>query len=323
MSTEPAIEIDSLSKVYRDGWFRKRVDALKGVSFQVSRGEVFGLLGPNGAGKTTAIKILLGIVRKSEGTAKMLGLAAGNRLGRRQVGYLPENLLIPRHHTAYTALEYYGNLSGLPNHVIRERRDMLLEMVGLREWSRVSVKKYSKGMLQRLGIAQALLHEPELLILDEPTDGLDPVGRRQVRDLLGRLREEGKTVFLNSHLLQEVEMVCDRVAILDKGELKYEGTVDEITRRQQQTGARFEYQFDLVGDGHFVREVFKDRSVTSWQPVAANRAHVRARFADQADVDRCIDRLRSGGISIVGLAQHRVTLEDAFLGLLDDEEEAS
>ncbi len=228
-SDDSAIDIQALRKVYREGLFGRSVSALRGVSFHVNRGEIFGLLGPNGAGKTTLIKVLLGIVRKSAGEARLLGRPAGDRLGRRQVGYLPESHRIPAHHTGNTALEYYGALSGLSSSQIRRRRPELLRTVGLAEWGRAPVKSFSKGMLQRLGLAQALMHDPEMLILDEPTDGVDPVGRKEMRTLLQRLKAEGKTIFINSHLLQEIELVCDRVVILVRGEVQRAGAIQELT----------------------------------------------------------------------------------------------
>ena len=226
-------------KTYVEGFFRrKRQPALKGVSLRVERGEIFGLLGGNGAGKTTFIKTLLGIIRKTAGEARLLGFPAGDRRGRKLVGYLPENLRVPRHLTGYTALEYYGNLSNVPTRSIRQRRGPLLEKVGLAERAKDPVRTYSKGMLQRLGLAQAMLHDPELFILDEPTDGLDPLARSQVRGYLTELKRQGKTIFLNSHILQEVELICDRVAILDKGVLRRVANVAEITSgRGQSHGA--------------------------------------------------------------------------------------
>ncbi len=221
---EPAVWVRDLEKTYRDGWFsRDDVRALAGVSFRVARGEIFGLLGPNGAGKTTLIKILLGIVQRTGGEASLLGGAAGDRRSRRRVGYLPENNRVPRHHTGFTALEYFGGLSGLSPREVRRRRGDLLKLVGLENWGDVGVRKYSKGMQQRLGLAQALLHDPELLILDEPTDGVDPVGRSEMRSLLVELKQAGKTIFLNSHHLQEIELVCDRVVILQRGLVRREG----------------------------------------------------------------------------------------------------
>lgn len=222
--------VDSLRKVYRGGrwWRRSDIHALQGVSLSACRGQVFGLLGPNGAGKTTLIKILLGVIRSSGGRASLFGLPAGSTPARRRVGYLPESLRVDRHHTARSALSFYGRLSGLDSKAIRDRSDELLELVGLSTRDRESVKRFSKGMLQRLGLAQALMHDPDLLVLDEPTDGLDPVGRQEVRKVIERLRAAGKTIFLNSHILHEVELVCTHLAIMAHGEVLASGSLDEL-----------------------------------------------------------------------------------------------
>jgi ABC-2 type transport system ATP-binding protein len=312
MDSTPAIEINSLTKTYRDGLFgRRRVQALKGVSFRVDRGVIFGLLGPNGAGKTTLIKILLGIVRRSGGLATLLGRPAGDRVGRRAVGYLPENHRIPRHHTGNSALEYYGSLSGMSGHDIRGRRPELLKQVGLADWGKSSVKNYSKGMQQRLGLAQALLHDPILLILDEPTDGVDPVGRSEMRSVLQRLKEQGKTIFINSHLLQEVELVCDRVAILVQGELKREGRIDEITERKES-----EWELTLAGSEEAIQLAFGSHAFSLAPPSADSQFHVTTRLANQQAVDKCVDELRRRGVSILSLGRRRDTLEEAFLGIV-------
>jgi ABC-2 type transport system ATP-binding protein len=309
---DSVIDIQALRKTYRDGLLgRRRVEALKGVSFRVERGTIFGLLGPNGAGKTTLIKVLLGIVHKTGGAAALLGQPAGDRRGRRSVGYLPENHRIPRHHTANSALEYYGSLSGMPAGEIRSRRPELLELVGLKDWGRSSVRKFSKGMLQRLGLAQALMHNPELLILDEPTDGVDPVGRSEMRGLLQRLKSEGKTIFINSHLLQEIELVCDRVGILVQGELRREGLVAEITRRRET-----EIELSLVGSEAAIREALGLQQIASMKPLGENRFRIVLQLPDQAAVDQSIDGLRAGGISIEELVRRRDTLEEAFLDIV-------
>ena len=321
MHDPPVIEVDSLSKVYRDGWLRRRrLEALRGLTLAVRPGEVFGLLGPNGAGKTTFIKILLGIVRKSGGQAQLLGLPAGHRRSRRLVGFLPENLRIARHHSALTALDYYGKLNGLSARQVRQRGTDLLRLVGLDDRARDSVAKYSKGMLQRLGLAQALLHDPQLVFLDEPTDGLDPVGRAQVRGIMQQLKAQGKTVFLNSHLLQEVELVCDRVAILDKGALRYIGPVQEITSAGVGTllvgEAEADVILELTGEEPAIRAGLTGAVITSSQLAAPGVVRVTVKSLRQADVDRCLDRLRSQGVSIVGLSRVRRTLEDAFLAIV-------
>jgi ABC-2 type transport system ATP-binding protein len=314
MAAASVIEVQDLRKSYRSGLiFRRSHEALKGVSFSVQAGEVFGLLGPNGAGKTTMINVLLGIVRKNGGSATVMGHAAGRRASRKQIGYLPENLRIPRHLNANSALDYYGGLSGLSSREVRARRGALLERVGLADRARDSIKKYSKGMLQRLGLAQALLHEPDLLFLDEPTDGLDPVGRSQVRTMLQELKQAGKTVFLNSHLLQEVEMVCDRVAILDRGVLRGIGSVAEIASGEPK---RLEVTFDVIGSQQAVQQVVGKQDVSRCEELAEGQFRVVLRLADQSAIDQTVDGFRRQSVSIVGIARQRATLEEAFLNLL-------
>ncbi len=328
-----AIQVDSLHKTYSEGLvFRKKFEALKGISFEVKQGEIFGLLGPNGAGKTTFLKILLGIIRKSGGRATMLGYPAGSRQGRKLVGYLPEHLRVPMHMTGYTVLECYGNLSNVPNRVIRSKRDELLDLVGLTGWATQSVKKYSKGMLQRLGLAQALLHDPQLLVLDEPTDGLDPRARAEMRDIIRQLKKRGVTIFLNSHLLQEVEVVCERVAILDRGVMRYCGAVDQIGKfvneLAESTGASDGAGFqNMTGNAIEI-------TIAGQDPEAVNRCFegvkfeiksrsgsqfvVRATMDVQTEVDALIDRLRSEKISVINLVRPRVSLEDAFLQIVEE-----
>jgi ABC-2 type transport system ATP-binding protein len=329
VTDQPAIETRDLAKTYVEGLFRrKRQPALKGVSLRVERGEIFGLLGGNGAGKTTFIKTLLGIIRKSSGEARLLGFPAGDRRGRKLVGYLPENLRVPRHLTGYTALEYYGNLSNVPTREIRRRRGPLLEKVGLAERAKDPVRMYSKGMLQRLGLAQAILHDPELFILDEPTDGLDPLARSQVRGYLMELKRQGKTIFLNSHILQEVELICDRVAILDKGVLRRVANVAEITSGRGQIAAgvgngqphgeqeALELHLDLTGAEATIRQTLAGLPISNWQAFSASDFRVVTQVPTQSDVNGLIDRLRAAGVSIVGLSRRRVSLEDAYLEIV-------
>jgi ABC-2 type transport system ATP-binding protein len=330
---QPAIETANLSKTYVEGLVsRKRQPALREVTLRVERGEIFGLLGGNGAGKTTFIKILLGIIRRTSGDASLLGLPAGDRRGRQLVGYLPENLRVPRHLTGYTALEYYGNLSNVPTSVIRQRRGELLEKVGLAERARDPVRTYSKGMLQRLGLAQAMLHDPELFILDEPTDGLDPLARSQVRGYLVDLKRQGKTIFLNSHILQEVELVCDRVAILDQGVLKRVADVAEITTgrgaapsaggngQPSPKAEALELHLDLTGDEATIREMLADLPVSEWQLISETDHRVIVCVPNQFAVDALVDRLRARGISIVGLSRRRVSLEEAYLEIVGNQQ---
>lgn len=313
MNHAPAVDVRDLGKRYRDGLFgRRRIEALREVSLSVQRGEIFGLLGPNGAGKTTLIKVLLGIVRASRGEASLLGFPAGSRSGRKQVGYLPENHRIPRHHTGNSALAFFGSLSGLSRAETRRRRGDLLAAVGLAQWGRTPVRKYSKGMLQRLGLAQAMLHDPELLILDEPTDGVDPVGRSEMRAILVEQKTAGKTIFINSHLLQEVELVCDRVAILDRGSLLHVGPIAELT--SQPDG---EVRMTLSGDERAIRAALAESSPASVRPVGSDRLEVLLLDMDQTSLDRTVDRLRAASISLISMTRRSQTLEEAFLGILE------
>lgn len=321
-----AIDAHSLNKTYSEGLvFKKKLQALKDVSFSVSNGEVFGLLGPNGAGKTTFIKILLGIIRKSSGTATMLGQPAGSREGRRLVGYLPEHLRIPPHLTGYSALECYGNLSNVPKSVIVEKRDQLLNLVGLADRASDRCKKYSKGMLQKLGLAQTLLHEPKLLILDEPTDGLDPRARAEVRQIIRRLKDEGVTIFLNSHILQEVEMICDRVAILNRGELRYCGSVanigDFVKELAGVSQSGLVVDIEVAGDPESINAGFDGQSFEIVSRQDDQLFTVRVSTADQDAVDHLVDRLRAQQVSIHGMTRQQVSLEDAFLKIVSDQTE--
>jgi len=238
MQSDVVIETRNLTKVYRDFWGRQKVRALKALDLEVRRGEVFGLLGPNGSGKTTTVKLLLGLLFPTSGQALVFGRDATDVTKNERIGYLPEESYLYRFLNAEETLDFYGRLFNMPRAVRRQRAFDLIDLVGL-GWARKrQLKEYSKGMVRRIGLAQALINDPELILLDEPTTGLDPIGTREMKDLILRLRDEGKTVLMCSHLLADVQDVCDRIAILHQGELKELGRVDNLLKMKEITEVR-------------------------------------------------------------------------------------
>lgn len=229
-----AIEILGLEKTYMVGFWRKRPKrALQPLHLTVEHGEIFGFLGPNGAGKTTTLKMLMGLVFPTGGTARILDKEWTDPEVKAQIGFLPEQPYFYDYLTAHELLDYYGQLSGVPGKDRKPRIDEMLQRVGLTDIKGVQLRKFSKGMLQRVGIAQAILHNPKLVFLDEPMSGLDPLGRREVRDLILQLQQEGKTVFFSTHILSDAEALCDRVAIIHQGQLKVEGRVADLLEQHQ------------------------------------------------------------------------------------------
>jgi ABC-2 type transport system ATP-binding protein len=224
------IETRNLGKVYRDFWGRKKVAALKSLDIEVQKGEIFGLLGPNGSGKSTTIKLIQGLLFPTSGRAFVFGKEARDVTKNERIGYLPEESYLYKFLNAEETLDFYGRLFDMPAAVRKERSDQLIRMVGLNSARRRQLREYSKGMTRRIGLAQALINEPDLLILDEPTTGMDPIGSREMKDLIIRLRDEGKTILLCSHQLADVQDVCDRVAILHQGELRELGRVEELLK---------------------------------------------------------------------------------------------
>lgn len=234
--SEAVIQIRNLSKVYRDFWGRPKVKALNALSLDVRPGEVFGLLGPNGSGKTTTMKLLLGLLFPTEGEITILGKPAADVSKNERIGYLPEESYLYRFLNAYETLDFYGRLFNMSAAQRKERSEKLLDMVKLQPQARRrQLKEYSKGMTRRIGVAQALINDPDLVMLDEPTSGLDPLGNRDMKDLILDLKKQGKTVLMCSHLLADVQDVCDRIAILYGGELKVMGRVDELLKAQDET----------------------------------------------------------------------------------------
>ena len=302
---DQAIEVRNLEKVYTSAFGRSRVRAIEDISFQVTKGEVFGLLGANGAGKTTTVKILLDLTRATSGEAEVLGLPTRDPESRRLVGYLPEGHRFPNYLTARETLGIFGRMSGMSRQSIRRRTTELLTEVGIERWADVKVKKFSKGMTQRLGLAAAMVHDPEVLFLDEPTDGVDPVGRREIRDVLQARARSGKTIFLNSHLLSEIELMCDRVAVLRNGKIAAIGSVDQLTTR----GSSYRLvaaQMDRVSDAltnqstEFVRQ----------------NGHYVVNVDGVPHLNRLIDALRSSDVQLVEITPIKSTLEDVFVDLV-------
>lgn len=305
------ISSTSLSKVYRNGILnRKPVTALDDFSLEVESGQIFSLLGPNGAGKTTFIKILLSLAHATSGSAAVLGEQLPSVRIRSRIGYLPENHRYPGYLTGEQVLRLFGNLSGVPFRTVEARITPLMQMVGMDQWKRMKVKKYSKGMLQRVGLAQALINEPDVIFLDEPTDGVDPVGRKEIRDILKNFRNQGKTIFLNSHLLSEVELISDRVAILNKGRLLKTGTVDELTTAGSQ------YQIGFVPP---MPEPFRLEAAALVLSISYGPEFLTVELKTMQDLNRLIDLLRKHGVEITFITKQRSTLEESFISLLKQE----
>ena len=229
-----------MTKVFRTGLKKDYVVAVDNLSFEVKAGEVYGLIGPNGSGKSTTMKVVLGLMAASKGSAKVFGLDSGAIQARNEIGFLPENPYFYKHLSGAETLRFYGKLCGLRGSELRDRTVELLQLVGLEDAAKRRLGGYSKGMLQRIGLAQTLIQNPRLVILDEPTAGVDPVGSRQIRDLILKLRDDGYTVFLCSHLLEQVQEVCDRVGIIFKGRMRREGTLDELISIEDQTSLTLE-----------------------------------------------------------------------------------
>ncbi|MGP1310676.1 MAG: ATP-binding cassette domain-containing protein [Phycisphaerales bacterium] len=323
--SELAIDLNGVTKTYRG-----KVRALRDASLRVHKGEIFGLLGPNGAGKSTLVKILLTIVRPSSISGTMLGAKVGDRSTLGRIGYLPENPNFPGYLRGEEVLDVFGAMAKMPRRARKRKADELLDLVGMREWRRKRMQTYSKGMKQRIGLAQALMNDPELIFLDEPTDGVDPVGRREIRELLVELKRRGKTVVLNSHLLGEAEMVCDRVSILVQGQVRAGGTLDELALGKQ----RYEIELVVTDDQHAssfagraLPGVLVERdgethkgSLESGRWIEATRTMIRVEGTDPAAVQPILDALRRHDAVIRSIRPVRPSLEDLFIEAIIDPE---
>jgi ABC-2 type transport system ATP-binding protein len=297
-----AIEILGLEKTYSVGFWRKRPkQALRPLHLHVEEGEIFGFLGPNGAGKTTTLKLLMGLVFPSAGSARILGREWTDPAVKAEIGFLPEQPYFYDYLTAYELLEYYGQLSGVPGKERKQRVEQVLQQVGLRDVRSVQLRKFSKGMLQRVGIGQAILHDPKLVFFDEPMSGLDPIGRREVRDLMEQLKHAGKTIFFSTHILSDAEALCDRVAIIHKGEVLRVGTVEDLT-------SNVRGKVEVIWQGAQIPASIKALGAECHLAADTVRAII-----DEKQQDAAIDALRRERLRLVAVTPVRTSLETYFV----------
>jgi len=303
------IKIENLSKDYSSLKRKNNLLALDNVSLSVERGKIFGLLGQNGAGKTTLVKILLGLTHPTEGRFSLFGDLTNNYKNKKRIGYLPENHRFPNFLTAYQVLYYLALLSELDYRGLKTKIYESLELVGLKGIEKKKVKTFSKGMMQRLGIAQSIIHNPDLIFLDEPTDGIDPIGRKEIRDILVRLKNENKTVFLNSHILSEVELITDNVAILHKGKLIKQGSITELTAIENEYKITTDAELDgFLYQGDFSK--FNLKKLSGFTYVLTG--------SDESGLNNLIDLFRLKGITIKELIKQKLSLEEIFISLIKD-----
>src|ERR1700720_3077441 len=302
-----AIEIENLSKDYPFGFLHlKKRTSLEGLTMSVENGELVGFLGPSGAGKSTAIKLLVSLIFPTAGTARVLGKSISDISMHADIGYLPEQPYFYDYLTAAELLDYFARFHNLPAQVRRTRVDLMLKKVGLETARKIQLRKYSKGMLQRVGLAQAIVHDPKVVILDEPMSGLDPVGRREVRDIILELKQAGKTVLFSTHILSDAEMLCDRVGVIVGGKLRGGGAPDEIVGiKSQGMEILFEYAGDVAGA--FAALVGK-----------ATRTGNRYRLhVEEENLYPALEKLRDGGARILQVTQMKASLEEYFMHLIE------
>jgi len=297
-----AIEILGLEKTYKIGFWRKQPKrALCPLQLTVEDGEIFGFLGPNGAGKTTTLKLLMGLVFPTAGSARILGREWTDPSVKAQIGFLPEQPYFYDYLTAHELLEYYGQLSGVPAKQRTQRVDQVLQQVGLRDVQGLQLRKFSKGMLQRVGIGQAILHDPKVVFFDEPMSGLDPMGRREVRDLMEELKHQGKTVFFSTHILSDAEALCDRVAIIHKGELRGVGAVEDLTSSVQG-------KVEIIWQGTVVPAAIK--AIATEYHITGDRVRI---VVEENQQDAVIDILRRERQRLIAVIPVRTSLEAYFV----------
>ncbi len=300
---QAAIDVQQVEKIYGG-----KIHALRGVDMRVEPGEVFGLLGPNGAGKSTLVKILMTVISPTKCQGTMLGQPIGHKATLTKVGYLPEHHRFPEYLTGAQIVDYFGALAGTPRAERKRRIGEMLDLVGMGRWADTKIKQYSKGMRQRVGIAQAMINDPDLILMDEPTDGVDPVGRKDIRDVVRTIRDRGKTVLINSHLLSELEMVCDRVAIMVQGEVRQQGSLDDLTAPHRR------YEVSFVGDDQSAAALLSDM-----QDVSVQAGIASIPTEDPARMQPVIDRLRASQIIVKGVRAYRPSLEQLFLDAVGED----
>lgn len=302
--TDAVIRVERLKKEFRQGFWMRRVLAVKDISFQVDRGDIFGFLGPNGAGKTTTIKMLTGLISPSSGQAELFGDAVPSRRALGRIGFLPENPYVYPYLTPAEFVVLCGRLSGLGVRAARDRTRQVLDQVGIAYAADRPVRRLSKGMLQRTGLAAALVADPELLILDEPMSGLDPIGRKEVRDLIVEERRRGRTIFFSTHILNDVESLCDRVAILRKGEVVVSGRIAELLRRDARRS-----EITLAGDYGALRAALEAEGLTSKEV-----GGMLVVLVEGADALRSVlERSLAAGLAVEQVVPRHETLEDLFM----------
>ena len=302
-SPTPVLRVKALEKTFRLGFFRKKVDAVRGVSFDVHPGEIFGLLGPNGAGKTTTIKSILRLVRPSGGEVELFGGSPDEPAMRAKVGYMPENPYVYQYLRPLEFLDLCGRLVGMGRKERRERSEAMIDQVKLRHAIDRPIGRFSKGMMQRVGLAQALLHDPQLLILDEPMSGLDPIGRKEVRDVLLAQRDAGKTLLFTSHVLSDVEVLCDRVVILRKGKVRAQGEVAELVRAEVER-----YELELADADEALGEALAELG-----PVVRHPARLHVTLSERSEVDQALALAAKAGAHVVALRPQQRSLEALFM----------
>lgn len=306
---EYIVEIDNLSKDYETGFWRKRkTRALDGLTLNVRPGQIFGFLGGNGAGKTTTIKILMTLLFPSEGSARILGRDISEARMHDMIGYCPENPYFYDYLTAAELMNYFGELFGLPGQLRKEKAETLLRKVGLdeKDWNK-QLRKFSKGMLQRVGLAQSLINDPQIVFLDEPMSGLDPIGRREVRELIAELRDSGTTVFMSTHILSDVEALCDEVAILRTGRLAATGKLTELLAGE---GSR---DFEIQLRGITAERLTNDLSAFAGIEIVGAADAATVRSVAEADVERILSTARQAGASLVSVQSVKQSLEELFV----------